>query len=164
MSQPKPKPFKLSIPDNVLQDLHERLSRARLPDEPPLEPWATGASVAYMQRLISYWRDGFDWRAQEAMLNRFRQFSVPLAGIEAHFIHEHGKGPDPMPLLLSHGWPGSVAEFHKLIPMLTDPMRYGGDPADAFTVVAPSLPGYTLLSDPGRSASALRRSRRYLPR
>lgn len=144
MSQPKPKPFKLSIPDNVLQDLHERLSRARLPDEPPLKPWATGASVAYMQRLISYWRDGFDWRAQEAMLNRFRQFSVPLAGIEVHFIHEHGKGPDPMPLLLSHGWPGSVVEFHKLIPMLTDPMRYGGDPADSFTVVAPSLPGYTL--------------------
>ena len=144
MSQPKPKPFKLSIPDNVLQDLQERLSRARLPDEPPLEPWATGASVAYMQRLIAYWRDGFDWRAQEAMLNRFRQFSVPLAGIEVHFIHEHGKGPDPMPLLLSHGWPGSVVEFHKLIPMLTDPVRYGGGPADAFTVVAPSLPGYTL--------------------
>ena len=80
----------------------------------------------------------------------FSQFSVPLAGIEVHFIHEHGKGPDPMPLLLSHGWPGSVVEFHKLIPMLTDPVRYGGDPADAFTVVAPSLPGYTLSFRPGQ--------------
>ncbi len=150
MSQPKPAPFQLSISDSVLQDLHERLVRARLPDEPPVEPWSTGASVAYMQRLIGYWRNGFDWRAQEAMLNRFRQFSVPLAGIEVHFIHEHGKGPNPMPLLLSHGWPGSVVEFHKLIPMLTDPALYGGDPADAFTVVAPSLPGYTLSFRPGQ--------------
>ncbi len=103
-----------------------------------------------MQRLIGYWRNGFDWRAQEAMLNGFRQFRVPLAGIEVHFIHEQGKGPDPMPLLLSHGWPGSVVEFHKLIPMLTDPVRYGGGPADAFTVVAPSLPGYTLSFRPGQ--------------
>lgn len=150
MNQPKPTPFQLNVPDNVLQDLQERLSRARLPDEPPIEPWATGASVAYMQRLIGYWRNGFDWRAQEAMLNGFRQFSVPLAGIEVHFIHEHGKGPDPMPLLLSHGWPGSVVEFHKLIPMLTDPAHYGGDAADAFTVVAPSLPGYTLSFRPGQ--------------
>ena len=78
------------------------------------------------------------------MLNSFRQFKAPMAGIELHFIHEQGKGPDPMPLLLSHGWPGSIVEFHKLIPMLTDPERFGGDPADAFTVVAPSLPGYTL--------------------
>jgi microsomal epoxide hydrolase len=150
MSRPKLTQFQLNIPDNVLQDLQERLSRARLPDEPPLEAWSTGTSVAYMQRLIGYWRNGFDWRAQEAMLNRFRQFTVPLEGIEVHFIHEHGKGPDPMPLLLSHGWPGSVVEFHKLIPMLTDPVRYGADPADAFTVVAPSLPGYTLSFRPGQ--------------
>jgi pimeloyl-ACP methyl ester carboxylesterase len=150
MSRPKLTQFQLNIPDNVLQDLQERLSRARLPDEPPLEAWSTGTSVAYMQRLIGYWRNGFDWRAQEATLNRFRQFTVPLAGIDVHFIHEHGKGPDPMPLLLSHGWPGSVVEFHKLIPMLTDPVRYGADPADAFTVVAPSLPGYTLSFRPGQ--------------
>ena len=150
MSRPEPTPFQLCIPDKVLQDLQERLSRARMPDEPPLEPWSTGTSVAYMQRLIGYWSNGFDWRVQEAMLNRFRQFTVPLAGIDVHFIHEHGKGPDPMPLLLSHGWPGSVVEFHKLIPILTDPVRYGADPADAFTVVAPSLPGYTLSFRPGQ--------------
>ena len=151
MSQSKPRPFLLRIPDNVLQDLQDRLSRARLPDEPPHnEPWSTGASVAYMQRLIGYWRNSFDWRAQEAMLNRFSHFTVPLAGIKLHFIHEQGKGPDPMPLLLSHGWPGSIVEFYKLIPMLTDPARDGGDPADAFTVVAPSLPGYTLSFRPGQ--------------
>jgi microsomal epoxide hydrolase len=144
MRHPSPTPFQLSVPDHVLQDLHARLSRVRWPDEPPLEPWSTGTSVTYMQRLIGYWRDRFDWRAQEAMLNRFRQFTVALAGIDLHFIHEQGKGPDPMPLLLSHGWPGSVVEFHKLLPMLTDPAHFGADPADAFTVVAPSLPGYTL--------------------
>jgi len=142
--------FRISVHDNLLQDLRERLSRARLPDEPPSAPWSTGASVAYMQRLIGYWRNGFDWRSQEAMLNRFRQFIVPLAGIDLHFIHEPGKGPDPMPLLLSHGWPGSIVEFYKIIPLLTDPAHFGGDPADAFTVVAPSLPGYTLSFKPGQ--------------
>jgi microsomal epoxide hydrolase len=103
-----------------------------------------------MRRLLEYWRSRFDWRAQEAMLNRFHHFRVPLAGIDLHFIHEQGKGPAPVPLLLSHGWPGSIVEFHKVIPMLTDPARFGGDPADAFTVVAPSLPGYTLSFRPGQ--------------
>ena len=102
------RPFRLAVPDSVLEDLRKRLSRTRLPDEPPLEPWSTGTSVAYLKGLLDYWRDGFDWRAQEAKLNAFRQFTVPLAGIDLHFIHEQGKGPKPMPLLLSHGWPGSV--------------------------------------------------------
>jgi pimeloyl-ACP methyl ester carboxylesterase len=137
-----PKPFKVHVPDHVLDDLRQRLARARWPDEPPLQPWSTGTSVEYMQRLVAYWRDVFDWRAQEAKLNAFRQFTVPVAGIELHFIHEQGKGPDPVPLLLSHGWPGSVFEFHKIIPLLTDPARFGAEPADAFTVIAPSLPGY----------------------
>jgi pimeloyl-ACP methyl ester carboxylesterase len=145
-----PRPFQLHIPDQVLQDLRGRLACVRWPDEPVLEPWSTGASVAYMRLLVDYWRDRFDWRAQEAMLNRFCQFTLPLAGIDVHFIHEEGKGPNPMPLLLSHGWPGSVAEFHKIIPMLTDPARFGADPADAFTVVAPSLPGYTLSFKPNQ--------------
>ena len=103
-----------------------------------------------MRALLDYWREGFDWRAHEARLNAFPQFTVPLAGIDLHYIHEPGKGPQPMPLLLSHGWPGSVWEFHRLIPMLTDPARFGADPADAFTVVAPSLPGYTLSFKPGQ--------------
>jgi len=145
-----PSPFTLEVAGDALADLRARLDRARWPDEPPLEPWATGTSVAYLKGLVDYWRTGFDWRAQEAKLNAFRQFKVPLGGIELHYIHEAGKGPAPMPLLLSHGWPGSVVEFLRLIPLLTDPARHGGDAADAFTVVAPSLPGYTLSFKPGQ--------------
>jgi microsomal epoxide hydrolase len=144
------RPFELSIPQSVLDDLRDRLARTRWPETPPMEPWTTGTSVEYLRSLVDYWRDGFDWRAQEAVLNTFRQFIVPLSGIDLHYIHEEGIGPDPIPLLLSHGWPGSVLEFHKLIPMLTDPARFGGDPADSFTVVAPSLPGYTLSFKPGQ--------------
>jgi len=150
MSQPIPQPFRLHVPDETLRDLRERLARVRWPDEPPAPPWSTGSSVAYLQDLVAYWRDGFDWRAQEAVLNSFRQFKVPLGGIDLHFIHEEGKGPNPMPLLLSHGWPGSIVEFLKVLPMLTDPARFGADPADAFTVVAPSLPGYALSFAPGQ--------------
>jgi pimeloyl-ACP methyl ester carboxylesterase len=150
MTQPLPQPFRLHVSDETLQDLRERLMRVRWPDEPPAPPWSTGSSVAYMRDLVSYWSDGFDWRAQEAALNSFRQFRVPLGGIDLHFIHEEGKGPNPMPLLLSHGWPGSIVEFLKVLPMLTDPARFGADPADAFTVVAPSLPGYALSFAPGQ--------------
>ena len=140
----------LRVADEVLGDLQARLARVRWPDEPPLEPWSTGTSVAYLKQLVDYWRTGFDWRAQEARLNALRQFKVPLGGIDLHYIHEVGRGPAPMPLLLSHGWPGSVVEFLRLIPMLTDPASHGGDARDAFTVVAPSLPGYTLSFSPGQ--------------
>jgi microsomal epoxide hydrolase len=146
----RPDPFELRVADELLEELRARLARVRWPDEPPLEPWSTGTSVSYLKGLVDYWRSGFDWRAQEARLNAFRQFKVPLAGIDVHFIHEEGKGPAPMPLLLSHGWPGSVFEFLQLIPLLTDPAAHGGDARDAFTVVAPSLPGYTLSFTPGQ--------------
>jgi len=144
------RPFRLAVPEAVLEDLRQRLAHTRFPDEPPLDPWSTGTSVSYLKELIDYWLHGFDWRAQEAKLNAFRQFTVPMAGIDLHFILEQGNGPNPMPLLLSHGWPGSVIEFHKVLPMLTDPARFGGDPADAFTVVAPSLPGYVFSFKPGQ--------------
>ncbi len=149
------RPFRIAVPDSVLDDLRQRLARTRLPDEPPLEPWSTGTSVAYLKGLLDYWREGFDWRVQEAKLNAFSHYTVPLGGIDVHFIHQPGKGPKPMPLLLSHGWPGSVLEFHKVLPMLTDPARFGGDPADAFTVVAPSLPGYVFSFKPGQKRFAL---------
>jgi pimeloyl-ACP methyl ester carboxylesterase len=150
MANTELQPFHLRVTDEALADLRERLARVRWPDEPPLTPWSTGTSVEYMKQLVAYWRDRFDWRAQEVKLNAFRQFTVPLAGIELHFIHEEGKGPNPIPLLLSHGWPGSVFEFHKIIPLLTDPASFGGDPADAFTVIAPSLPGYTFSFRPNQ--------------
>ena len=150
MTHATPVPFSLHVDDRVLDDMRDRLARTRWPDEPPGPAWSTGSSVAYMQALAEHWRTGFDWREHEAGLNRFRQVTVPLAGIDLHFIHEPGQGPAPLPLLLSHGWPGSVFEFRRLIPLLTDPGRFGGDPTDAFTVVAPSLPGFTLSFKPGQ--------------
>lgn len=146
----KPEPFRLSVPDAAIADLRERLARARFPDEAPVAPWSYGASLAYMRDLAEYWRTKFDWRAQEAALNAFPQFKVPLHGIDLHYLHVPGKGPAPLPLLLMHGWPGSVFEFLDIIPRLTDPAAHGGDPADAFTVVAPSLPGYGLSFTPGQ--------------
>jgi microsomal epoxide hydrolase len=146
----QPQPFSLHIPDAAISDLQQRLSRTRFPDQAPGEPWAYGTDVAYMTTLVEYWRDRFDWSAQEARLNAFPQYKVGLHGIDLHFLHVPGEGPNPHPLLLSHGWPGSVFEFLELIPRLTDPGRFGGDPADAFTVVAPSLPGYGLSFTPGQ--------------
>ncbi|HEY0524316.1 MAG TPA: epoxide hydrolase [Stellaceae bacterium] len=143
-------PFTLHVPDDAIADLRERLARTRFPDQAPDEPWAYGTDVDYLRQLVEYWRTGFDWRAQEARLNEFPQFKAPLHGIDLHFLHVPGKGPDPCPLLLLHGWPGSVVEFLDIIPRLTDPARFGGDPADAFTVVAPSLPGYGLSFRPGQ--------------
>ena len=135
-------PFTIAVPDDVLADLQERLSRVRWPDEAPGAAWAYGTSLEYMKELVAYWRDTYDWRAAEARLNERRHFTAPVAGIDVHFIHEQGVGPRPFPLLLSHGWPGSIVEFQELIPRLTDPARFGGRAEDAFTVVAPSLPGY----------------------
>lgn len=149
-SAPTPEPFRVAFPDEALADLRARLARVRWPDEAPDAPWRYGTSLDYMKDLVAYWRDGYDWRRHEAALNAFRHFTVPLGGIDLHFIHEPGVGPSPMPLLISHGWPGSVVEFQRLIPLLTDPARAGGDPADAFTVVAPSLPGYALSFRPGQ--------------
>ena len=147
----EPRPFTLRVSDTVLSDLQARLDRVRWPDQPPHgDPWQFGTNLAYLQELVQYWKSGFDWRAQEARLNAFPQFIAPAGGIDVHFIRVEGKGPNPMPLLLSHGWPGSVWEFNTIIPMLTDPARFGGDPADAFTVIAPSLPGYTLSFSPNQ--------------
>jgi pimeloyl-ACP methyl ester carboxylesterase len=135
-----PKPFALHVPDAAIADLKERIARTRWPDEPPLEPWSTGTSVAYAKDICEYWRTGFDWRVWEAKLNGFKQFTVPIDGIDLHFIHEPARKAGAMPLLLSHGWPGSVFEFHKVLPLLTE----------HFTVIAPSLPGYTLSYKPGQ--------------
>ena len=146
----RPEPFTLRVPDEAIADLRDRLARTRFPDQAPGDPWAFGTDVGYLRQLVEYWRGIFDWRAEEARLNAFPQFKVPLCGIDLHFLHVPGKGPAPCPLLLLHGWPGSVFEFLELIPRLADPARFGGDPADAFTVVAPSLPGYGLSFKPGQ--------------
>jgi pimeloyl-ACP methyl ester carboxylesterase len=147
----QPEAFSLDVPDAAIADLRERLARTRFPDQAPGEPWAYGTNVEYLRRLVEHWRTGFDWRAQERRLNAFPQYKAALHDIDVHFLHVPGQGPDPCPLLLMHGWPGSVFEFLELIPRLTDPARFGGDPADAFTVVAPSLPGYGLSYRPGQT-------------
>jgi len=149
------RPFVLDIPEPAIDDLRARLARTRFPDQAPGAPWAYGTDVGYLRRLIEHWRTGFDWRAQEARLNAWPQFKVALHGIDVHYLQVEGKGPAPMPLLLSHGWPGSVFEFLELIPRLTDPARFGGDPADAFTVVVPSLPGYGLSFAPNQPRFSL---------
>ncbi len=145
-----PRPFTLNVADADIADLRERLARTRFPDQAPDAPWAYGTDVGYLRDLVGYWATSFDWRAAEAKLNAFPQFTVPLHGIDLHYLHVEGKGPAPMPLLLLHGWPGSVFEFLDILPRLTDPARFGGDPADAFTVIAPSLPGYGLSFKPGQ--------------
>jgi pimeloyl-ACP methyl ester carboxylesterase len=146
----RPEPFTLRVPDEAIANLRDRLARTRFPDQVPGDPWAYGTDVGYLRQLVEYWRGGFDWRTEEARLNAFAQYKVPLCGIDLHFLHVLGNGPAPCPLLLLHGWPGSVFEFLEIIPRLTDPARFGGDPADAFTVVAPSLPGYGLSFKPGQ--------------
>ena len=146
----KPTAFKLHVPDAEIADLRDRLNRTRYPDQAPGEPWAYGTDVDYLRELVEYWRSRFDWRAQEAALNAFPQFRIALADVDLHYLHVPGVGPDPLPLLLLHGWPGSVFEFLEIIPRLTDPSRFGGDARDAFTVVAPSLPGYGLSFKPGQ--------------
>lgn len=143
-----PTPFTLHVPDADIEDLRRRLASTRYPDAPPDAGWKYGCNLEWLRGLVDYWRGDFDWRAQEARLNAFPQFKVPIAGIDLHYLRVEGKGPSPMPLLLSHGWPGSVFEFLDLIPRLTDPARFGGDERDAFTVVVPSLPGYGLSFEP----------------
>jgi pimeloyl-ACP methyl ester carboxylesterase len=141
-------PFEARIEQALLDDLGERLRRTRWPDRPPGPGDGAGIALGALRELVEYWRDGFDWRAAEARLNRCSQFRAALDGGRVHFIHERGRGPRPFPLVITHGWPGSVFEMLELIPRLTDPARFGGRAADSFDVVAPSLPGYGFSDSP----------------
>ena len=135
-------PFTIDVPDAVLEDLQARLADARFPDELEDAGWTYGANLPYMRQLVAYWRDEYDWREQERQLNRFDQFKTSIDGLDVHFIHQRAANPDAIPLMIIHGWPGSFVEFHKIIEPLTDPASHGGDPADAFHLVIPSLPGF----------------------
>ncbi len=135
-------PFEIAVPDEVLDDLTDRLGRTRWPDQIPGSGWDYGIDREYLQDLCAYWRDEYDWRAHEARLNAFDQFVTEIDGQRIHFLHARSPEEGAMPLLLSHGWPGSVVEFLHVIDPLRDPAAHGGDTADAFHVVAPSLPGY----------------------
>ncbi|MBV8682535.1 MAG: epoxide hydrolase [Caulobacteraceae bacterium] len=142
--------FEIRIPAEKLEDLDRRLRATRLPAAMDPDGWDDGASLAFIRRLTDYWRDRFDWRAQEARLNRLPQYLAAIDGLDIHFVHQTGQGPAPLPLVLTHGWPGSFIEMEQIIPLLADPGAHGGDPADAFHVVAPSLPGYGFSQAPTR--------------
>ena len=130
------------MPQAALDDLIDRLARTRWPDELPGIGWEYGVPLGYLRELAEYWRTAYDWRAQEARLNAFPQFTTTIDGQNIHFLHIRSANPDALPLLLTHGWPGSVAEFLDIIGPLTDPGAHGGDPHDAFHLVIPAIPGF----------------------
>ena len=144
--------FTIRVPDAVLADLKARLSHPRIPDpladEGRTDGWTYGTDVAYLKQLVSYWRDRFDWRAQERRLNAFGQFTTTIDGLTIHFLHVRSKQPRALPLLITHGWPGSFVEFTRIIGPLTDPAAHGGRAEDAFDVVIPSIPGFAFSGKP----------------
>jgi len=142
--------FQIRVDDSTLGDLRHRLEQTRFPDQIEGTGWDYGIPVDYLRELVEYWRDAYDWRSEEARLNGFDHFRTLIDGQMIHFVHARSAHPDALPLLMTHGWPGSVVEFLDVIPMLTDPESYGGQASDAFHVIAPSLPGYGF-SEPPRS-------------
>ena len=136
------KPFKVDISDKYLQNIYSKVKNYPWHEMPDDGGWEYGTDLGYLQEFCDYWVTAFDWRKQEAKLNRFEHFKALIDGIDIHFIHEKGSGPKPQPLLISHGWPGSVVEFLEIIDKLAHPERFGGNIDDAFDVVVPSLPGF----------------------
>ena len=142
MTSDKVNPFLIKVPDEVLADLDDRLKRTRWTDEVDGDPWRYGPPLAYMHRFVDYWLNTYNWRHHEAALNAFPHYTTDVDGQLIHFIYQQGVGPAPMPLVLTHGWPGSFVEMIRILPLLTDPAAHGGRAEDAFTVVVPSIPGY----------------------
>jgi len=155
------RPFRIEVPEADLVDLRDRLLRTRWPEAETVDDWSQGIPLAYTRELCDYWATTYDWRATEARLNAVPQFVTELDGLDIHFLHLRSPHPGALPLVLTHGWPGSVVEFEKVLGPLTDPVAHGGDAADAFDVVVPSLPGYGFSGKPaatgwtvGRTAAA----------
>jgi pimeloyl-ACP methyl ester carboxylesterase len=142
--------FSIDVPEAELGDLRARLQRARWPERETVEDWSQGVPLAYLQELCGYWADGYDWRAAETRLNAMPQFRTVIDGLRIHFLHVRSPHPEALPLVVTHGWPGSIIEFLKVVGPLTDPTAHGGDAADAFHVVCPSLPGYGFSDKPAR--------------
>ena len=150
------RPFKIQITQETLEDLQRRLANTRWAGEMHGADWAYGTNLDYLKTLAEYWQNGFDWRRQEEVLNRFAHFRTEIDGLGLHFIHQRGQGENPLPIILTHGYPDSFWRFSKIIPMLTDPAAFGGDPADAFDVVVPSLPGYGFSDKPSKAGTLFR--------
>jgi epoxide hydrolase len=141
-------PFKIAISDSQLVDLKRRLEATRFPDKETPDDWSQGIPLAYVQDVVRYWANDYDWRKREALLNRFPQVKTTIDGVGIHFIHVRSPHADALPLVMTHGWPGSIVEFQKVIEPLTDPTKHGGSAGDAFHVVCPSLPGYAFSDKP----------------
>lgn len=141
-------PFRIDVPDSVLDDLRRRLTDTRWPEPECVDDWSQGIPLAYTRSLADYWAGDYDWRTRETALNRFDQYTTEIDGLDLHFIHQRSPHPDALPLVITHGWPGSIAEFQKVIEPLTDPTAHGGRAEDAFHVVCPSLPGYGFSGKP----------------
>jgi pimeloyl-ACP methyl ester carboxylesterase len=142
------RPFRVEVPDAALEDLRARLRRTRWPEPETVTDWSQGTPLAYTRELCRYWLEDYDWPAANARLNQFPQFITAIDGLDVHFLHVRSPHPDATPLVLTHGWPGSVVEFRQVIGPLTDPVAHGGTAADAFHVVCPSLPGYGFSGKP----------------
>ena len=154
---PFPEPFTIQVPQDQLDDLRQRLEQTRWPDDQPVAGWEQGVPSAPLRALVDHWRTDYDWRKCEAWLNGIGQYRTRIDGLDIHFLHIRSAKPDAMPLLLTHGWPGSVLEFRKTIGPLTDPVAHGGQPADAFDLVIPSLPGYGFSGKPGATGWGVER-------
>jgi len=141
-------PFRIYVSDDVLDDLRARLRKTRWPEAELVADWSQGTPLSWIKEVCKYWAEEYDWRNRETLLNRFAQFTTEIDGLDIHFLHVRSLHPEAMPLIITHGWPGSVVEFHKVIEPLTNPTAYGGDPADAFHVVCPSLPGFGFSAKP----------------
>ena len=139
---PQAEPFTVAVPDEAIEDLHRRIDNTRFAPDFANEDWRFGMNGEYLQSFLHSWRHEYDWRETEGRINSFNNYQVDFEGVPLHFIHEKGKGPNPMPLILTHGWPWTFWDFEQVIRPLTDPAAFGGDPADAFDVVVPSLPGF----------------------
>jgi pimeloyl-ACP methyl ester carboxylesterase len=144
-------PFRIETPDEALADLKRRLRATRWPERETVDDWSQGIPLAYVQDVCGYWAEKYDWRAREARLNAFPQFRTPIEGLGIHFVHVRSPHDHALPLVITHGWPGSVVEFHKVIEPLTRPEQHGGDAGDAFHVVCPSLPGYAFSDKPSEA-------------
>ncbi|MEZ0365485.1 epoxide hydrolase family protein [Mycobacterium sp. pUA109] len=154
---PDTRPFRIDIPDDVLTDLRRRLAATRWPEAECVDDWSQGIPLAYTRELADYWATGYDWRAREAALNRFDQFITEIDGLDIHFIHQRSPHDGAFPLIITHGWPGSIVEFAKVIEPLTDPTAHGGRAEDAFHVVCPSLPGYGFSGKPAATGWGVER-------
>jgi pimeloyl-ACP methyl ester carboxylesterase len=150
-------PFRIAVSDEQLDDLKRRLTNTRWPEAECVDDWSQGVPLSYTQELAGYWADGYDWRVREEQLNRFPQFVTAIDGLDIHFIHQRSPHPDAMPLIITHGWPGSIVEFQKVIAPLTDPTAHGGRAEDAFHVVCPSLPGYGFSGKPATTGWGVER-------